>query len=220
MWWVEAGKYQALPLETRNAIELFTIARPQLSEPRDQYIYYPGGTGLPESVAPDIRNRSYTIGVELDVTSEDPSGVLFSQGSRFGGHTLYAKDGKLHYAYNFVGERTQVVSSTEPIPQGHVVVSVTFDKQSAGMPSTGVLTMHFRDQQVGQGPLMTQPGKFGLGGGGLVVGRSGLEPVVDDFPGTAPYAFTGGTITKVVIDVSGEPFIDIAREAAALFARQ
>jgi hypothetical protein len=25
---------------------------------------------------------------------------------------------------------------------------------------------------------------------------------------------------KVVIDVSGEPFMDIAREAAALFARQ
>jgi hypothetical protein len=88
------------------------------------------------------------------------------------------------------------------------------------MPTTGLLTMHFRDQAVGQGSLMTQPGKFGLGGGGLVIGRSGLESVVDDLPGSAPHAFTGGTITKVVIDVSGEPFMDIAREAAALFARQ
>ena len=33
---------------------------------------------------------------------------------------------------------------------------------------------------------MTQPGKFGLGGGGLVVGRSGAEPVTDDYPGERP----------------------------------
>ena len=40
------------------------------------------------------------------------------------------------------------------------------------MPATGTLSLHVRDQQVGQARLMTQPGKFGLGGGGLVIGRS------------------------------------------------
>ncbi len=219
MWWVEAGKYQALPLETRNAIELFTIARPQLSAPRDRYIYYSGGTGVPESVTPDIRNRSYTIAVEVDVASS-PEGVLFSQGSRFGGHALYIKDGTLRYVYNWIGERVQVVESSEPIPNGHVVLSASFDKEGDGMPSQGTLSLHMRDAKVGEGKIMTQPGKFGLGGGGLLVGRSGLEPVTDDYAGTSPHAFTGGTIEKVVIDVSGEPFIDLAREAAALFARQ
>jgi len=68
--------------------------------------------------------------------------------------------------------------------------------------------------------MMTQPGKFGLGGGGLVVGRSGPEVVTDDLDGAAPYTLVGGSLTKVVVDVSGEPFVDLAREAAAIFARQ
>ena len=58
---------------------------------------------MPESVAPNIRNRSYTVGVRSRSTTEDAHGVLFAHGSRFGGHALYIKDGKLKYAYNFVG---------------------------------------------------------------------------------------------------------------------
>jgi hypothetical protein len=88
------------------------------------------------------------------------------------------------------------------------------------MPTQGTLSLFMRDAKVGEGAIMTQPGKFGLGGGGLLVGQSGLEPVTDDYAGKAPFGFTGGTIEKVVIDVSGEPFMDLAREAAALFARQ
>ena len=67
---------------------------------------------------------------------------------------------------------------------------------------------------------MTQPGKFGLGGGGLVVGRSGAEPVTDDYAGEAPWPFVGGKVIKVVVDVSGEAFVDLAQEAAAMFLRQ
>ncbi len=220
MWWVEAGKYQALPLETRTAVEAFTTPRPQPAEPRNQYIYYPGGSDLPESVTPDIRNRSYTVAVEVDIDRPDADGVLFSQGTRFGGHALYIKAGKLKYAYNWVGQREFIVESDAAIPTGHVVLSATFDKEGQGMPTKGRLSLHIRDQEVAAAPIMTQPGKFGLGGGGLVVGRSGPEPVVNDYRGAAPHALIGGRITKVVIDVSGDPFIDLAREAAALFARQ
>jgi hypothetical protein len=72
----------------------------------------------------------------------------------------------------------------------------------------------------GEGTIRTQPGKFGLGGGGLIVGRSGAEPVVDGYPGERPWAFVGGTIKRVAIDVSGEAFEDLAMEARAAFARQ
>ena len=82
---------------------------------------------------------------------------------------LYLKDGKLKYAYNFVGELVQVVESDEPVPTGHVVLSATFDKAGDGMPTKGTLTLHIRDKAVGSGSIQTQPGKFGLGGGGLVV---------------------------------------------------
>jgi arylsulfatase len=148
------------------------------------------------------------------------AGVLFSQGSRFGGHSLYVKDGQLVYAYNFIGESVQVVQSGRPVPTGHAVLSASFEREGDSMPLQGTLTLHIGDQQAGAGKIMTQPGKFGLGGGGLIVGRSGAAPVTDDYPGQRPWAFTGGTIKRVVIDVSGQPFVDLAKEAAAAFARQ
>ncbi len=220
MWWVEAGKYQALPLETRNAIEAFTTPRPELSKPRTRYSFRPGGAEVPESQAPNIRNRSYTIAAEVNIDSPDAAGVLFSQGSRFGGHSLFVRDGRLVYAYNFVGELVQVVESTETIPTGHVVLSASFERHGDTIPAEGTLSLHIREQKVGEGTIKTQLGKFGLGGGGLVVGRSGAEPVTDDYPGERPWAFTGGSVKQVLIDVSGQPFVDLAREARAAYARQ
>ena len=89
LWWHEAGAYQALPLESRSAIEILGAERPQLARPQSRYTYYPGGAELPESVAPNIRNRSYTIAAECEIDTAEAGGVLFSQGSRFGGHALY-----------------------------------------------------------------------------------------------------------------------------------
>ena len=75
-------------------------------------------------------------------------------------------------------------------------------------------------EKVGEGRIRTQPGKFGLGGGGLVVGRSGAEPVTDDYPGQRPWQLAGATVKRVAIDVSGTSFDDLALEARAAFARQ
>src|SRR5262249_11057127 len=69
LWWTEVGKYQALPLESRDAVEILTTERPQLAKPRDRYIYFPDCAEVPESVAPNIRNRSYTIAAEVTVDS-------------------------------------------------------------------------------------------------------------------------------------------------------
>ena len=61
---------------------------------------------------------------------------------------------------------------------------------------------------------------FSLAGEGLCVGRDSGDPVTDDYPGTAPCAFTGGTIKRVAVDVSGEPYVDLEREAVAMIARE
>jgi hypothetical protein len=44
--------------------------------------------------------------------------------------------------------------------------------------------------------------------------------VTYDYPGTAPHAFTGGTIKRVAVDVTGEPCLDLARQAQAMLARE
>ncbi len=74
-------------------------------------------------------------------------------------------------------------------------------------------------QAAGEGRIKSQPGKFSIAGEGLNIGKEGAEPVTDDYPGDYPWAFVGGTIKKAAIDVSGDPFVDLAREARMAFAR-
>jgi arylsulfatase A-like enzyme len=219
LWWAQAGQYQALPLENRNALEIITTDRPQLTKPRNRFAYYPGTAEVPESVAPNIRNRPYTIAVEVDIDADDAGGVLFAHGARFGGHDLYVKDRKLKYVYNFVGDTEQIVESTEPLPTGHVIVSASFEREGDSMPAEGTLTLYMGGNEVGRGRIKTQPGKFSIAGEGLNIGKDGAEPVTDDYPGQAPWPFSGGTIRRATVDVSGQPFVDLAAEARMALLR-
>ena len=73
---------------------------------------------------------------------------------------------------------------------------------------------------MGEGRIKAQPDKFSIAGEGLTIGRDGGEPVTDDYPGTEPWEFAGGTIDRVAVDVSGEPYIDLEREAQAMLMRE
>ncbi len=89
------------------------------------------------------------------------------------------------------------------------------------MPTTGTLSLFVDGKKVGEGPtVMTQPGNFSLVGEGLNIGKDSGEPVTADYPGSRPYAFTGGTIREVIVDVSGERYLDLEKEAVALMARE
>jgi arylsulfatase len=52
-----------------------------------------------------------------------------------------------------------------------------------------------------------------------VTGRSGPEPITEDYVDEVPWPFVGSTI-KRVIDVSGEPFADLVQEARAASAHR
>lgn len=223
LWFYEAGAHQAYPLDDRSAVEIITTPRPQLAPPRDRYVYRPGGAEVPESVAVTVRGRSYSIGALVDLPAPGASGVIFAHGGRFGGHALYVKDDRLHYVYNFLGSQEQRISATEDLPTGqNLILAASFDKDGEDPPGTahGTLSLYYGDRKVGEGRIRTQPGRFSIAGEGLNVGRDGGDAVTDDYPGARPWAFTGGTIDRVAIDVSGESFIDLEREAAAMLSRE
>jgi arylsulfatase len=220
-WFHLAGLYKGLPLDDRMPVEVLADpTRPQIAPPRERYVYYPDAAEVPETAAVNMRNRSYSIAVEVDVESPDASGVLFSHGSAFGGHALYVKDRKLKYAYNFVGSRLQTVESTKDVPAGQVILGVSFVRDGEGMPTTGTLSLFIDDEKVGEGTVMTQPGNFSLVGEGLNVGQDPASPVTDDYPGTSPHVFTGGTIKEAIVDVSGEHYVDLELEALAMMKRE
>jgi arylsulfatase A-like enzyme len=213
-WFVEAGKTNGLPLEDRMPLEVMMTPRPQPAEDRKRYVYYPDTEGIPESVAPNIRNRSFKVGALLDIPSSGAEGLIFQQGSKFGGHAMYIKDGKLTYVYNFLGMKIQTITSKEKVPSGrNVIVAATFDKDESGPRGIphGNLSLFVNEKKVGEGTIQTQPGKFGLGGSLFVGRRSGSE-ISPDFPDERPWKFTG-TINRVVIDLSGESYQDIEKEA-------
>jgi arylsulfatase len=223
LWYAEAGANGAFPLDDRSALEILTTPRPVLSQPRDRYVYYPGIADVPESQAANIRNRSYAVAALVEIPEAGAEGVLFAHGSRFGGHALYVKDNRLHYVYSFVGSLEQKIVADQELPTGEeLILSAAFEKEGEDPPgvAVGTLSLYHGDIKVGEGRIKTQPGKFSLAGDGLCVGRDSSDPVTGDYPGTAPWAFTGGTINRVAIDVSGDPYVDLEREAVAMMARE
>ena len=221
IWFSEAGANGAFPLDDRSPVEIMSTPRPQLTAPRSRYVYRPGAA-VPEWQAVNTRNRSFTIGALVDIPSPGAHGVLFSMGSRFGGHALYVKDNRLHYVNNFVGSIEQLVVGAEDIPTGdNVILSAAFDKDGNDADgATGTLSLYHGDQKVGEGRIKTQLGAFAIAGAGLNVGRDPGEAITDDYPGEPPFAFTGGTIDRVAIDVSGDPYVDMEREAALMLMRE
>jgi hypothetical protein len=223
LWYAEAGANGAFPLDDRSALEILITPRPQLTAPRNRYLYVPDTAEIPEAQAVNARNRSYVIAAQVDLPAPGAQGVLLAHGSRFGGHALYVKDNRLHYVYNFVGIVEQKIDATEDLPTGEdLILSASFDKDGEDPPgvATGILSLYHGDHKVGEGRIKTQPGPFALAGEGLCVGRDSGEPVTDDYPGAQPWQFTGGTIKRVAVDVSGEPYVDLEREAAALIMRE
>jgi arylsulfatase len=117
----------------------------------------------------------------------------------------------------------QKIDGTQDITAGqNLILSASFDKDGEDPPgvSTGILSLYHGDKKVGEGRIKTQPGLFSLAGEGLCIGRDSGEAVTSDYPNRAPHYFTGGTIRRVVVDVSGAPYVDLEREAQAMLARE
>lgn len=221
LWFYYAGIYNGLPLDDRSAIEQVLAERPHGTPPRDRFVYYPDCASVPEQSGVVISGRSYTIAAGVAVESADAEGVLYAHGGIAGGHSLYVKDRRLHYAFNWVGTHLQTVSADRELTPGAHVLTAEFTatgrNPDPAMPgAAGTLTLYIDDQAVGSGEIVTQPGYFCVVGDGICVGRDDASPVTPDY--VAPFRFTGGTIDKVIVDVSGERYVDHEAQVRAWFS--
>ncbi|MCU0271433.1 MAG: sulfatase-like hydrolase/transferase, partial [Acidimicrobiales bacterium] len=210
-WFELAEQYNGLPLDDRTALEQTLAERPSGSPPRDRYVYFPDCAPVPEQSAVSIAGRSYTIAAGVHVASEGAEGVVFAHGGLVGGHSLYVQDRRVCYAFNWVGTHLQTITADRPLEPGAHVVTAEFvaagRSEDPAMPGArGTLTLYVDSEVVGSGEIVTQPGLFCAVGDGLCVGRDDGSAVTPAY--TAPYRFTGGTIDKVVVDVSGERYVD------------
>jgi arylsulfatase len=225
LWFEEAKANNVLPLNDMQvagkdlqaflAME-FNVPVP----PSGQYTYYPGTSEVPERSAANVHAVSYKAFAEVEFTPET-SGVIFAHGSRFGGHSLFVKDGQLVYAYNFLGIPPEVqVAGPAPMPGKHIV-GVDFAKESMDehRVSHGTLKLYVDDQVIGQDDdFRTMTGHFSLCGEGLCIGYDSGDAASKEYAGSR-FEFTGGVLTKVVFDVADDAYIDVERHLAAAMAR-
>jgi arylsulfatase A-like enzyme len=220
LWFQEAGKYNVLPLDDRLPPEILVDPRPQPDPPRDTYIYYPDTAEVPESVAVNARSRSFKILAEVELTSPDAEGVIFAQGSRFGGHALFLKDQKLWYSYNFLGIPPEQTFVSDKLTPGRYILGMEFAKESVGDhgESHGTTRLYVNDDVVAEGPMRTQLAYFSLCGDGLCVGRDSGDAVSREYK--SPAGFKGGTIFEVEVSTGDDQYVDLEKQAVAMMARE
>jgi arylsulfatase len=222
LWFEEAKKYNVLPLidysVEKDLQKILDLEYHIPITPSGKYTYYPGTLPVPERSVANTHAVSYKVLAEIDVT-KDAEGVIFANGSRFGGHTLFIKDRKLTYCYNFLGiPPEQSVTANAPSPGKHVV-GVEFAKERKGEHQEfyGPLKLYVDDKVVAQCEIRTMTGHFSLCGEGLCVGYDSSDPVSSEYG--AKFEFIGGTITKVVFDVADDAYVDVERHMQAALAR-
>ncbi|BDZ54035.1 arylsulfatase [Agromyces marinus] len=221
LWYVEAGKFNVLPIDGRGQ-QRFAELRPVIAKERSRYVYFPHTSEVAASAAPRLVNRPHTINALVEIPEGGAEGVLVSQGGVDGGYSLYVKDGRLVYTYNYVAAEYFHITSDDDVPTGRHILSMEF--APTGQPSIregkgapGTVTLFVDGEPVGGGDLpVTIPIMLGLAAG-VSVGLDAGAPLTDAY--SAPFAFTG-TIDRVVFDVSGEHIVDHEAELRAALARQ
>ena len=220
-WNEEAEKNFVLPLDDRTAVEVLGTPRPSDEVARERYIYYPETAPVPEGVAVNVRGRSFKILSNIEITDANASGVIFAHGSRFGGHSLFIKDRKLHYVYNFLGIRPEqhFVSKGNLSPGKHTV-GLEFTREKTGElgEAFGAAKLYIDDQVVAEGPMKTQAGKFTLSGDGLCIGYDSGDAVSQEYK--TPGTFRGGNIFLVGVTVEKAQYLDLEKEAKRLMSVQ
>jgi arylsulfatase len=198
----EAEKYSVLPIDDRT-LERFNAAlvgRPDLMAGRTSLTVYEGMTGMLENVFINTKNRSHSLTAEVEIPDGGAKGVILAQAGRFGGWTLYLKDGKPAYSYNFLGLQRFTIAASKPLPAGKATIRYEFAYDGGGMGKGGLGMIFVNDMKVAEGRIEhTIPFVFSADEG-ADVGEDGETPVAEDYGIPAPYRFTG-TIHKVTVEL-------------------
>jgi arylsulfatase len=187
---------------------------------RTSLAVYEGMIGMSENVFINTKNSSHTITAEVEIPKGGANGVVLAQAGRFGGWSLYLKNGKPTYTYNFLGLMRFTVASPIPVPPGKATIRYEFAYDGGGLGKGGMGTIFVNGQKAAEGRIeRTQPMIFSADEG-TDVGEDGETPVVEDYGIPAPYRFTG-KIGKVTIELQQVKKADNAdegkfRAAAAL----
>lgn len=199
----EAEKYNVLPIDDRSVERLnaVLVGRPDLMAGRTSLTLAEGMTGMMENVFINVKNRSKTITAEVEVLPQTAAnGTIIVQGGRFGGWSLYVKDGIPAYTYNFLGLDRTTVAAKAPLKTGKSTITFQFSYDGGGFGKGGLGQIYVNGEKVGEGRIeRTEMGLFSpdeTADIGIDLGT----PVVEAIGSEAKSRFTGH-IPKVTVEI-------------------
>nr|WP_083713118.1 arylsulfatase [Paludisphaera borealis] len=197
----EAAKNHALPLDDRvlERVNAALVGRPDLMAGRTALTVYDGMRGMTENVFINIKNRSHAITAEVEIPKGSADGVILAQAGRFGGWSLFVKDGRPMYAYNYLGLGVSKVASPKALPEGAATIRFEFQYDGGGLGKGGTGTILVNGEKVAEGRIDRTQGYIFSADEGADVGLDGETPVTDDYK-ERENKFTG-KIGKVTIDL-------------------
>jgi arylsulfatase A-like enzyme len=199
----EAIANHVLPIDDRlfERANPEVAGRPDLMAGRKSLTVYDGMFAIPENAFINVKNSSFSITADVIVPDQPANGVLVAQGGSFGGWSLYVKDGKPTYQYNFLGMKRFTIASEKPLAPGKATVVFDFAYDGGGPAKGGLGTLFVNGEKVGQGRIeVTQCCGFSATEG-ADVGLNTGTPVSLDY--TSPFSFNG-KIEKVTIDLKDD----------------
>jgi arylsulfatase A-like enzyme len=220
LFMTEAVKYSVLPLDDRllERMNPALAGRPDLMGGRTSLTVYEGMAGMSENVFINVKNRSHTITADVEIPKGGANGVILAQAGHFGGWSLYVKDGKPTYTYNWLGLKQNTMAAKQALPPGKSTIRFEFVYDGGGPGKGGTGTIYVNDKSVATGRIdQTQCCVFSADEGADVGVDEGTA-VTEAY--NVPFKFTG-KIDKVTIDLkettpSAANDADKARKEAAL----
>lgn len=197
----EAVKNHVLPLDDR-VIERANAAlagRPDLMAGRTSLTVFEGMIGMTENVFINTKNRSHTITAEVTIPKGGANGVILSQAGRFGGFSLYVKDGKPMYTYNYLDLSAYKVASDKILPDGKATIRYEFKYDGGGFGKGGTGTIFVNGQKVAEGKIDKTQANLYSADEGADVGQDGETNVTNDYK-ERDNKFTG-KIHKVTVEL-------------------
>ena len=156
-WYVEAGKYNVLPIDSRGTARLVE-ERPQLTVARKSYTFYSGTQMVPANSGPAVLNRPHSITADVEIPKGGAEGCLLSAGDVQGGFAFYMQNGKLHYVYNYVGSEFFHTESKDNVPEGRHKLRFEFEVTgkpdiAKGKGAPGKAQLYVDGKLVGEGDV-------------------------------------------------------------------
>ncbi len=192
----EAWKYNVYPLYD-DMIKRLGAQQDRLLGDQKEFVYFsPGAIRIAEKSSAPVKNRAHTIETRIDLTGEE-EGVIAAVGGMTGGYTLFIKDHRLYYDYNFLDGVHYIINSS-PLPRGVTDLKFNFIKtQNFG----GIGELYVNGEKVDEVEMpQMHVATYSLAET-FDIGRDTGTQVSDLYTGT--FKFNAG-LDRVIITVSDE----------------